>query len=531
MTMVCFVVFSENIDFDQDRWMSQLVDPLPGGVRVSQVTKNSEDISQIDFENSGKDKLDPGTVFVSKMPPLQIDAEDLGSPLWPLAQQELASNQCHWIVTTACSELSPVNEALLLTHVTDAILRSHSAAVGVLWHKHGLKLSSRCFREIVASLAPQELPTSLWIDINVIADPSDPDTPPIALTSGMDAFDLMEIECIGSPEPPDEIRDRIDGICDYLLKNGPVLEHGNTLGESETERILVLHTKSAFGREGKVIQLRYEGGDDHGKSTLPQPDPPVLKSIVALMAVLLVTGFLVFGLVKLVGFIVHAVQATPDKPVAIVASTEEGEKAPAPPAQQQSTIFRPSAKTPNEKVTPAFDTGRLPISQSLATDQEPETLSESVSNTENSNRISTDTRDTRPWNTGSDGIVIDAKIVGVDRENGETKIRLQRADGERVTIPYASISEEDQDYAKDWYRRQNEERHSTGAAGLPVIGDTVRIEWGNKWWDGEVIEVDAERFKVTYAGWGSNWDEWKTSDQLRWSDDTPVIPDEPVKEE
>lgn len=42
------------------------------------------------------------------------------------------------------------------------------------------------------------------------------------------------------------------------------------------------------------------------------------------------------------------------------------------------------------------------------------------------------------------------------------------------------------------------------------------------------MEVDGERFRFNYDGWDSSPDEWKTAEQLRWEDDTAVIPGGPA---
>lgn len=46
-------------------------------------------------------------------------------------------------------------------------------------------------------------------------------------------------------------------------------------------------------------------------------------------------------------------------------------------------------------------------------------------------------------------------------------------------------------------------------------GDKLEIKWGSSWYKGEVIEVDGERYKVRYDGYGSRWDEWTGADRLR----------------
>ena len=47
------------------------------------------------------------------------------------------------------------------------------------------------------------------------------------------------------------------------------------------------------------------------------------------------------------------------------------------------------------------------------------------------------------------------------------------------------------------------------------LGQKVAIEWQGSFWDGQVIAVRSGLFKVHYAGWGSEWDEWVEPSRLR----------------
>ncbi len=53
------------------------------------------------------------------------------------------------------------------------------------------------------------------------------------------------------------------------------------------------------------------------------------------------------------------------------------------------------------------------------------------------------------------------------------------------------------------------------AAPAWKAGDKLEIKWGSSWYQGEVLEVDGERYKVRYNGYGSRWDEWTGADRLR----------------
>lgn len=46
------------------------------------------------------------------------------------------------------------------------------------------------------------------------------------------------------------------------------------------------------------------------------------------------------------------------------------------------------------------------------------------------------------------------------------------------------------------------------------IGAQLRVTWGGKVWDANVLRVDDDFHLITYPGWSSWWDEWVTSDRI-----------------
>lgn len=46
-------------------------------------------------------------------------------------------------------------------------------------------------------------------------------------------------------------------------------------------------------------------------------------------------------------------------------------------------------------------------------------------------------------------------------------------------------------------------------------GDRIEAYSAGKWYPGKIVESEAARWKVTYDGYGSNWDEWLKFDRIR----------------
>ncbi|MDZ8104226.1 MAG: agenet domain-containing protein [Nostoc sp. DedQUE12a] len=40
------------------------------------------------------------------------------------------------------------------------------------------------------------------------------------------------------------------------------------------------------------------------------------------------------------------------------------------------------------------------------------------------------------------------------------------------------------------------------------VGDAVRILWKGKWYQGRILDVSNNLYKITYDGYDSSWDEW-----------------------
>ncbi len=48
-----------------------------------------------------------------------------------------------------------------------------------------------------------------------------------------------------------------------------------------------------------------------------------------------------------------------------------------------------------------------------------------------------------------------------------------------------------------------------------VVGEQLQVEWNGAWFDARIIDVDGERYKITYDGYDSSWDEWVTTSRMR----------------
>ena len=46
-------------------------------------------------------------------------------------------------------------------------------------------------------------------------------------------------------------------------------------------------------------------------------------------------------------------------------------------------------------------------------------------------------------------------------------------------------------------------------------GDNVQVSWKGTWYKARIIEVAGEKYKIQYAGYGAEWDEWVSVDRMK----------------
>lgn len=219
---------------------------------------NSEDFNNEDDSDVFGFSTDDCHIFFAPMP-APLPAEDTraildATYLWPDAEQELRGHSSH-VIVTVMSELPAVERLRILTVATAALVATCEKAPGVYWCDAFMFVSTELFLEFAKDVMPDSTPMLLWVNFRVGDGLHGKSA---GCTNGMAALGHMEIETINSPEPIVELRDRLMGLADYLIENGPVIRDGDTVGESATERIKVIYADSEFGGEEKVMQLDYD---------------------------------------------------------------------------------------------------------------------------------------------------------------------------------------------------------------------------------------------------------------------------------
>jgi hypothetical protein len=203
-------------------------------------------------------RLDDFDVFVAPMP-APIPWSDLEGPcatsvLWPGAAEVLPLHQAHLVVTASGSN-SPIETSEVLTKVTAALCQCVAEALGVFWTNAVMVVPKELFIEFATRVLPEGPPLPIWVDLRV--GWNETKTASAGFTTGLAPLGLMELEASAASEQPSDLRQRFESLAYYLLENGPVIRDGDTIGNSEAEKIRVVYSSSNFGADGTVMRLEY----------------------------------------------------------------------------------------------------------------------------------------------------------------------------------------------------------------------------------------------------------------------------------
>lgn len=177
-----------------------------------------------------------------------IEAPAAVARLWPDASSALRSHTAQAVVGVMNASLSPKDLALLATRLTASVVEATPGALGVFWPNGPLVSRRDVFLELSSLMAEDDLPLLLWVDVRVVRGESDFEV----FTSGLAAFEVMEIEVPRTTADPRQVVDLVLGLAQYLLEHGPVVSDGDTIHAAEGGAIVVRHATSGW-RPGELV--------------------------------------------------------------------------------------------------------------------------------------------------------------------------------------------------------------------------------------------------------------------------------------
>jgi hypothetical protein len=191
-------------------------------------------------------------VVVLSMPePLPFDAYDAaasGSMLWREAKPQLGQNKAHVVVATmreAKTHPEALAGAFAVTIVSAAVIRL-TQAIGVIFNPALTAFPAQVFHDMAVELAQKrQIPEMLWVSLDFLRGPNTASgQPTVGLnTMGLFPFIGREIEFDPVPWAPGEVAQRVVGLCQYLILNGLVIKDGDTVGNTNEEKLRVSYAQ------------------------------------------------------------------------------------------------------------------------------------------------------------------------------------------------------------------------------------------------------------------------------------------------
>lgn len=236
-----FVLLSEPRLPEAQAFRAQVEKRLAGRLTIAGMEADGRDVILL--------RVAGGTVMVglidAPLPKGQIDDLCAAAWYWRQACQATAGHRAHVAVSVLGTGLDKLGASLLLTDVVASLMDGN--AIANYW---GASLQSRdAFLRQSADISRDQPPAWLWINFRVSRDAERGFS---VSTQGMEQFDLREIEAKDVNRPGLDVFVLLQGMAQYLISKGPVIQDGETIGDSPALGIRVRQGPS-YWREGKTV--------------------------------------------------------------------------------------------------------------------------------------------------------------------------------------------------------------------------------------------------------------------------------------
>ncbi|HEV3146172.1 MAG TPA: DUF4261 domain-containing protein [Gemmataceae bacterium] len=240
----------EGDSFPAEAFLKELAKARIAGKTVSDIDRGDQGV----FSFAVGDEFFALAHMAAPYPVSDLEGPIATSWMWPAKPpiENVKKHRSHLLITMTGGTADPVRRRLVLTAVT-ALAAKQAGVMAVYWPDGTLVLFPPLFVGMAKTMtAPEAPPLYLWVDLRAFRNE---DGTTGLFTTGLTPLGHMEIEIPRIDMPPGELREWLLNIMYYLLENGPVLKHGETIGMSAEHKIRVRHAPSSFGHPGKVIRL------------------------------------------------------------------------------------------------------------------------------------------------------------------------------------------------------------------------------------------------------------------------------------
>ncbi|MBN1916285.1 MAG: DUF4261 domain-containing protein [Verrucomicrobia bacterium] len=171
---------------------------------------------------------------------------------WSDATERMKHHRGH-IVVFVRGPSDSLEQHLLVTQLVASLIL-HTDAAGVYWGSGTLVHEPDSFVERARSASRDDIPVDLWVDFRL---EQSEDRSYRLFTTGMKAFDHMEIEIPRSVRQPPDILGFATAIAAYVIAGDVRIADGDTVGRSEAEKVQATHAPSMWDANATVLRLDF----------------------------------------------------------------------------------------------------------------------------------------------------------------------------------------------------------------------------------------------------------------------------------
>ncbi len=209
--------------------------------------------------------VDKYDVYLSLMPPVpwnQVESLTKNSWHWKESNELLRKHKAHILIAMMKGPEGLIEKAMFLSRVTAAVLDSQDA-LGVLWGGPAISPKKMFIESVQEATEGGHYPLLSWVSFAIV-----PESDSVSVvTQGMDALGHREMEVISNRGDGSIIKYTMT-LCDYVLKKGPILLHGQTIGRTAGEKFSITHRPWRWDKSKGAIVIDMRNNTGGGKGFL-----------------------------------------------------------------------------------------------------------------------------------------------------------------------------------------------------------------------------------------------------------------------
>lgn len=170
---------------------------------------------------------------------------------WKEGKKEAPQHKGHIIVSIINAGINPVEENIIFTKVTSAIL-NHSDALGVYIGERTLLLNKKFYLANTELMSEESLPIYNWVYFGLRKENGRQSV----YTYGLSQFGKLEMEIVRSKHSLETLSDMMYNITHYVLAYNVSLKHGETIGLSATQKLKITKSKGVY-LDDKTLKIEF----------------------------------------------------------------------------------------------------------------------------------------------------------------------------------------------------------------------------------------------------------------------------------